>query len=1059
MLMEAQDSYRSPFNPYYWKNRMPKPGYWQQDVHYKIDAVLHDDSDMVEGVETLTYYNNSPDTLKSVYFHLYQNAFQPGSYAAKLEEANGVKTTFGNSEAQKKGCVVHSVEINRVLIKPKFDNTIMYFDLPESLNPGASLSFTIHFGTYFDNGSMRRRMKMFKTYGYKHFDCVHWYPRICVYDSKFGWETDQHLGKEFYGDYGSFDVSLNLPSHYVLEATGVLQNEEEVLPADYRKKIDIAAFAKLPKPYVPNACNPADGKRKTWKFHADNVHDFAWTADPLYRLSETTWNGIKCVAIAQEPNCPGWQDVSNFVSKVIACYSRDFGMYAYPKMVAADARDGMEYPMLTLDGGWSPGNHGVIAHEIGHNWFFGMVGSNETYRAALDEGFTQFLTAWSLRRLDGEYPVGSITEYKNGKPVFGGSGNKWVDRFREVNPTIVSNVYMGYLTDAMNQNDEPLNTHSDQFNGALGHGGGYRHVYYKTATMLMNLEYVLGDSLFREAMSHYFNSWKICHPYMEDFRQSVIQFTHVDLNWFFDQWLETTKRNDYSIVSVKKTRVTQPVGDYSHQYIVRVKRKERMQMPLDIVAIDKNGDTSRTNVSNTYFYKKVDQPNTILQYWKGWDNLNDQFDVLVFSKAKLKNVIIDPSRRMSDIYYLNNSWKCPVKFRFDAQVRQPNDLYHYRVYWRPDFWYNAIDGLKAGWHMNGHYMHQRHEFDATIWYNSGIGASGYQSSTDVRKLLNYKFNYSDQMGKNSFWSVGSRYLDGLYMQQAKIEKKTDHGFTWYAEAKTLYRKTLTDAAYALESDWKNGNRNHVIQLGLKGNKLYNWQKTSVQYHIQLRTSALASDYQYAWLRATVLKTRNWNKLVMKARWIGQWGTGQFAPESRLNLAGGNGEEMADNKYFRSVRYSEDMGARYLQQSGNIHFGGGLGLRGYTGYLATESRGATVDTAYFGNSGTALNLELELDQLFGNFRPKLFRKWMHITPYIFGDAGMIWYHAAGVNNAIAGSLRADAGLGMLFSIKKFGKLDQLQPFSLRFDMPLYLSHVPVGQENLAFRYIIGINRAF
>ena len=126
---------------------------------------------------------------------------------------------------------------------------------------------------------------------------------------------------------------------------------------------------------------------------ANNVHDFAFTTDPTYRISEVEWNGIKCIALAQEQNAHAWQPTAKFVANVVKTYSQDFGMYAYPKMVAADARDGMEYPMLTLDGGNWPGHQYVIAHEVGHNWFFGMVGNNETYRACLDEGFTQFLTA------------------------------------------------------------------------------------------------------------------------------------------------------------------------------------------------------------------------------------------------------------------------------------------------------------------------------------------------------------------------------------------------------------------------------------------------------------------------------------------------------------------------------------------------------------------------------------------------------------------------------------------------------------------------------------------
>ncbi len=201
-------------------------------------------------------------------------------------------------------------------------------------------------------------------------------------------------------------MNITIANHYILDGTGVLVNEPEVLPADLRKQLDISNFAKKPIGSPASEIIKPDGTTKTWKYHAENVHDFAFTADPTYRIGEVrTKDGVRCIALAQERNAAGWQDAAAFTAKVIETYSRDFGQYAYPKMIVADAQDGMEYPMLTLDGGLYPGYHFVIAHEVGHNWFFGMVGNNETYRAALDEGFTQYLTAWSLNRIDGKYPL------------------------------------------------------------------------------------------------------------------------------------------------------------------------------------------------------------------------------------------------------------------------------------------------------------------------------------------------------------------------------------------------------------------------------------------------------------------------------------------------------------------------------------------------------------------------------------------------------------------------------------------------------------------------------
>ena len=187
-------------------------------------------------------------------------------------------------------------------------------------------------------------------------------------------------------------------------------------------------------------------ERKTWKYHADNVHDFAFTADPTYRIDEREWDGIKTVAIVEERHCPKWKTAAQFAMDVIKCYSEDFGMYEYPKMVVADAQDGMEYPMLTLDAGVEPFFKGLFAHEIAHNWFYGMLGSNETYRAFMDEGFTQFLTVWSLEKLDGEI----YSPYDRPR-------NKWyVDKYRESPKSKDLRAYLGYLTMAIKREDLSL---------------------------------------------------------------------------------------------------------------------------------------------------------------------------------------------------------------------------------------------------------------------------------------------------------------------------------------------------------------------------------------------------------------------------------------------------------------------------------------------------------------------------------------------------------------------------------------------------------------------------
>ncbi|HXB13126.1 MAG TPA: M1 family peptidase, partial [Bacteroidia bacterium] len=352
------NNYRSTDNPYYWQNRPPNKGYWQQDTYYKILASLNDSADIVDGDESLTYWNNSPDTLNQVFFHLYSNAQNKHSYYTSLSYNNGDHPKFGKYEKQDSGCAVKSISIDNTPLRTELDNTVMKAFLNKPLFPGQSITFHIRFRTYFDPGGNRNRMKMFiawqskkKDTVYKQYDVVHWYPRICVYDTKFGWDVEQHLAHEFYGDFGCYDIAFTLPNNYIVGATGNLVNEKEMLPDSLMRKLDIKNFSRKRWESAPSVVVPRNKTTKTWLFHAENVHDFALTADPTFRIGQASWNGIKCYSYAEEMHAAGWQNAAQFTAAVIACNSKYFGMFGYPKMIVADARDGMEYPMLTLDGG------------------------------------------------------------------------------------------------------------------------------------------------------------------------------------------------------------------------------------------------------------------------------------------------------------------------------------------------------------------------------------------------------------------------------------------------------------------------------------------------------------------------------------------------------------------------------------------------------------------------------------------------------------------------------------------------------------------------------------
>lgn len=1050
----GQNFYQSADNAMYWKNKKPHAAYWQQDVFYKIDAIIDEQTDIISGTEQLTYFNNSPDTLHFVFFHLYQNAFVPGSYLDDLQKNNGINVKYGKYESMQRGIVIESVKDESEELEKILDNTILKVYLKKPLLPNNSCVFNIQFKTFYDSGTTRRRMKKFNSYGAKHYNGCQWYPKLCVYDNHSGWNTDQHLNREFYGDFGSWDVTLNFASNYIVEATGVLQNENEMLPDTLKQKIHIRNFKDKPWGEKPSIIIPyKKGVRKIWKYHADNVHDFAFTANPNYRMADTFWNGVRCVTIVQEPHASGWQTAAEYCAKIIKCFSEDFGMYEYPKMVVADAQDGMEYPMLTLDGGKDPGYRGLLIHEVGHNWFYGMIGNNETYRAMMDEGFTQFLTSWGLEHIDGKHIVSDPIK------------NRYVKFFTKPANARDARVYYGYLADAITHSDEPLNTHSDNFHGAVGQGGGYRHVYMKTATMLYNLQYLLGDSLFSKAMKHYVAQWKMNHPYPEDFRNSIIQFTKADLNWFFDQWMETTKNIDYKIAGVKKTEMT-------NEYAIKLKRKGRMQMPIDLQVIDKKDSVHNFYIPNTWFEKEVSASTKLLPKWYGWDKLKPSYTAIVNIPNGIKNVIIDPSERLADVNNYNNKLRGNVQILPDVHVNLFPSWQKYRIWMRHDVWYNAFDGVKIGLHANGHYLAGiKHNFALNLWLNTHLGQGGFYTYTKEEKRaaawISYKFDYStslDPVFKKTRINIHSRMLDGVLLNKVGLVRRFDNGLSIEGNVKLMtIPKTVWGNYLINEQEWTSffdqGNQiNTSVNLILN----YRFQKSIVDGFLKttLRSATLFNSSNYHYLEVAYKQTVELWRFDLRTRVYGRIGTGNNVPsESALFFAGANPEEMLDNKYMRAAAFFPERWGNHGATTSHLHYGGGLNLRGYSGYVMSEkdNAGNTV-WVYKGNSGAAINAELDFNRIV-RFKKNKLRPYLDLNTYLFADAGSIVYKNSIGKNQFS-QVRVDAGVGAALTIKKWGFLDNINPLTIRFDVPFYISHAPHdNNKNIAWRWVLGISRAF
>ena len=579
----------------------------------------------------------------------------------------------------------------------------------------------------------------------------------------------------------------------------------------------------------------------------------------------------------------------------------------------------------------------------------------------------------------------------------------------------------------------------------------------KTAAMLKNMEYVLGRSLFDKCMQHYFNQWKFAHPYPEDFRNSIIQYSGVDLNWFFDQWLETTKKIDYKIGRVKR-------GKQKGEYLIKFKRKGDMQMPIDFAVIDKNDSAYMYHIPNTWFEKPV--KSIVLPRWIGWGKVKPTYVAKVQLSGKLKNVIIDPSRRLADVDMMNNVKHHRVNVTFDSKIYNPLDWKHYEIKARPSLWYNGYDGVKVGAHLNGGYMNTKHVFDLTAWFSSGLGQAFLDSTTKINNynvfsfLLNYRTSTAKFIKKSTIYMT-LKSLDGLESGLIGFEKKSNNDKNRiYIQYKAMVRDMPNDLVYLInQKEWQIQKMNSYLNVGIDHN--YNYNRGVGFMNLNMRASALTRDYDYSNIQYTAINKNDLGKININTRVFAQLGFGsQLADESMLFAAGANPEELMDNKYTRSNGFIPPEWGKYGAITNHFTAGGGLNLRGYSGYvLAAEDANGVIGNNYKGTSGASASAEIEFGELFSFMNIKQLNNSIKINPYLFADAGTININAP--NKAtVMSNLMADAGVGIAVSIQKWGPLYGLKPLTIRFDMPLFINRLPFAEKDyFQARWMIGINRAF
>jgi aminopeptidase N len=517
------------------------PG-WQQDVHYSLAVTYTPPKYEIAGQETLAYWNLSPDTLSELYFHLYLNAFRPGSHLARFDAA---QENWRVQDLPKKRWGSERIEGARILhgdsLTVETDDTIARMALPEALAPGESVIVCLDFRSVMPDVPER----MGRTG--KGIFAAQWYPRVCVYD-RYGWHTEQHLGSEFYGDFGAFDVRITLPGNLLIAHTGTLVNPGEVLPDSIRSRLaapgdsavtiwDRSRF-KLP---ADSTARSALTMPKTWVIHADSVHDFAWACDERWIWRRARWNGIDIHTFHRASDARHWEDMAEEGARMMEFLNRRFGPYPYPSFSFVEEpinAGGVEFPNIV----WITPRRGtpgvrrleyLFAHELAHNWFYGMVGSNETAQAFLDEGLTSYAETATMEALYGR--TGNLTPPR--KP-------RWLyppDDSRRA-------AWRNYLELNGNGIEEPVVTHSDRFKNPAG---AYASEYHKTNVALWTLRSIAGEERFDDAMREYFSTWRFHHPYAEDFFTSMNHALGSSYDWFWNGWFLRTDDIDVKLVRLR----------------------------------------------------------------------------------------------------------------------------------------------------------------------------------------------------------------------------------------------------------------------------------------------------------------------------------------------------------------------------------------------------------------------------------------------------------------------------------------------------------------------------
>jgi len=604
-------------------NAIAQDNPWQQQADYQMNVTMDVKNFQYKGTQKLTYTNNSPDTLRVVFYHLYFNAFQPNSEMdSKLQSIPDPDRRMVNNLGTDKNPIYQSriaklspSEIGLLRItamsqdgqKATFyhESTILKVTLPTPILP--------HSKTVLDMTFEGQVPVMIRRAGRNSPDGValsmaQWYPKMVAYDHQ-GWHTTEYLGREFYGVWGNFDVKITLDKTYVVAGSGVLQNPNE-MGCGYENK-----GVKIPQ---------TKAKTKTWHFVAERVHDFTWAADPQFTHDKHTLTDGKTIHFFYKKYPENWKRIQPDMLKVFDYFNTLIGKYPWPQYSFIQGGDGgMEYAMCTLMEGGKKYESlvGTAIHELAHAWFQHLLATDEAAYPWMDEGFTSYIQTLAEQQVLHLIPT---TNYPFTK------------------------AYNGYLNLVKSGLQEPTITHSDRYATNYAYSIA---AYYKGQLFLTQLDYLMGNEALMKTLKRYYREYAFKNPTPNDFIRIAEKVSGMQLQWFLNEFMQTDHVADYAIDKVEAK---------GNKTAITLKRLERLPLSIDLFVTDKAGKTQYVYVPlrMTYGEKPNTYPNyprTVVPAW-GWSNLTYTFE-LDMPLNNIQSIVLDPNNRSVDINRENNIYK------------------------------------------------------------------------------------------------------------------------------------------------------------------------------------------------------------------------------------------------------------------------------------------------------------------------------------------------------------------------------------------------------------------